>query len=325
MAATTTTRQGKVPPAKAPASTPPTGNPLLSNAKLQQLYASMLACRMLADSTRRTSRRGSEVPSGKEAIVVGTAIGLRREDWLASSQDDILSAFVKGSTLSSLISKPGKHKPVKTSWKEKPKATQASSLSELHLLPGDGDAVAQLHRATGLALAAKANGHGNIVVAFFDETPKFGQHWRESLAFAGEHCLPLLLVMHSTASKKKRASAEGMPFASLLGEGRACAVPVIPVDAEDVVAIYRVAYESIHKARHGGGPTLIQAVAFPKPKAEKRGRHSGPALDSVSRMERYLETKQLFSEVWKKKLVREFQRDLDKAVNVSRPRKRDRA
>jgi pyruvate dehydrogenase E1 component alpha subunit len=37
-------------------------------------------------------------------------------------------------------------------------------------------------------------------------------------------------------------------------------VPAIAVDGNDVLAVYRVASESIFKARHRRGPTLIECV-----------------------------------------------------------------
>ncbi len=57
--------------------------------------------------------------------------------------------------------------------------------------------------------------------------------------------------------------------------------------------MYRVAYESIHKARHGGGPTLIRAVSFPAPQISKA--HHPKHADAVARMEGYLTAKGLFS------------------------------
>jgi len=43
-----------------------------------------------------------------------------------------------------------------------------------------------------------------------------------------------------------------------------CGVPGIPVDAADAVAIYRVAQESIVRARADGVAALIAAVRFPE-------------------------------------------------------------
>ena len=44
--------------------------------------------------------------------------------------------------------------------------------------------------------------------------------------------------------------------------GAAHGVPGMPVDADDAVAIYRVAQESIGRARIGGGAALMECVPF---------------------------------------------------------------
>ena len=105
-----------------------------------------------------------------------------------------------------------------------------------------------------------------------------------------------------------------------MSEGHHCELPVIPVDADDIVAIYRVAYESIHKARHGGGPTLIQAISFPPP--PNGIEHSGRHPDAILRMEDYLAAKGLFSPSWKQKLIDSFNRDVDSAIGHTRSKSR---
>ena len=67
--------------------------------------------------------------------------------------------------------------------------------------------------------------------------------------------------------------------------------PVITVDANDVVAIYRVAQESIARARDGG-PTLIACVPYAA---------EGMSASPIANMERYLAGKKLFDDGGKTK------------------------
>ncbi len=39
-------------------------------------------------------------------------------------------------------------------------------------------------------------------------------------------------------------------------------IPSIPVDGLDLAAVYRVAHESVLRARRGGGPTLIECKPY---------------------------------------------------------------
>ena len=83
----------------------------------------------------------------------------------------------------------------------------------------------------------------------------------------------------------------------------------------DLVALYRVAHEAIKRARQGGGPTLMDC------KLRHRSRqlnHDRSETDPVARMERYLATRKLFSQDWKRQIVRAFKVELDAAVKQAR-------
>jgi pyruvate dehydrogenase E1 component alpha subunit len=83
-------------------------------------------------------------------------------------------------------------------------------------------------------------------------------------------------------------------------------IPVIPVDGNDVVAVYRVSTEAITHARKGNGPTLIDCIFEPS-----------EARDPLLQMETYLTRKGLFSEVWKHQVAAAFKRELDDAVEAA--------
>ena len=90
----------------------------------------------------------------------------------------------------------------------------------------------------------------------------------------------------------------------------------ITVDGNDVVAVYRVAYESLERVRQGGGPVLIEAKTY---------RQDGQALlrterDPLTHMEQYLTAKKLFTTRWKNQLANRFSRELDAAVPTSTSR-----
>ena len=81
-------------------------------------------------------------------------------------------------------------------------------------------------------------------------------------------------------------------------------LPVIEVDANDVVAIYRVSQEAIRRAREGHGPTLIVTNIAP-----------GSADDPLEFMEQYLRARRLWSDAWKQKVVKDFSAELSFLIN----------
>ena len=91
-------------------------------------------------------------------------------------------------------------------------------------------------------------------------------------------------------------------------------LPVIPVEGSDVVAVYRVATESITRARAGRGPTRIDCLRF-SPDGIVRDQDSD---DSILKMEQYLTRKELFCPHWKKEVVASFGKELDRVVAPAR-------
>jgi len=293
---------------------PAASNPLISDAKLKQLYSTMLQCRLLEERAHEMrAGKGKAAPfPGAEATIAGTLLDLRRDDWLLPLHNDLLARFVKGMPLASIFSELRQTDARRTPTTPKPAApAHAKDHSPFHILPSAPNPAAQLNLASGVALALQAQKTGNIVVAFSGDTSDSGKRWQEALRFAGKHCLPLLVLVHTKAAAKTASAKKKQAFVSLLNE-----LPVIPVDAGDLVAIYRVAYESIHKARHGGGPTLIHAISFPRPARSKASSREAPG--AIGKMEAYLAAKGLFSSAWKQELIDGFARNLDIAFNSVR-------
>lgn len=158
--------------------------------------------------------------------------------------------------------------------------------------PAAGVPVSHLAAATGDALRHKLEklDHVAVVYTTMGEPDRAG----EIFATAAKLALPTLYVI------------EGKSPAA----GSHAAIPVIRVDGSDAVAVYRVAYESITRAREGGGPTIMECAAWPL--------DVEPA-DPLLKLERYLTGKRLFRKDWKKRLEQRFGKSLDDtAIAVDR-------
>ncbi len=77
---------------------------------------------------------------------------------------------------------------------------------------------------------------------------------------------------------------------------------MIRVDGSDAVALYRVAHESITRAREGGGATIMECVA------------DVDAPDPLAMLEGYLAGKELFRNAWRRRLEKQNANALDQAV-----------
>ena len=82
-------------------------------------------------------------------------------------------------------------------------------------------------------------------------------------------------------------------------------VPGIAVDADDAVAIYRVAQESIGRARAGGGAALMECVPFA---IEGAAAKRTAANDAVAGLERYLVQRGVATKAWMDREAKAFAR-----------------
>lgn len=147
---------------------------------------------------------------------------------------------------------------------------------------------AQLLAANQDALSNKLKKLGNIAVVFAP-TPRTAPT-SAMFAAAARQLLPVLYVL------------EGGTHAADSCEG----IPVIRVEASDTVAFYRVAYESVTRAREAGGPTIIECAPWP-------GDPHPP--DPLLKLEQYLACRRLFRPHWRRQLQRKYAGVIDQAVS----------
>ena len=268
---------------------------LISDHQLQQMYATMLRCRRIAETANGDSNLST---IGQEAAVVGVAIDLQPEDTVLPLRDARTARHIKGAPLKASISTY--IHPLRREWDE----------IAANMIPRSASVAAQLHLATAVALANKTKKNSNIVVAFLEQEAISVADFQSTLEFAAAQDLPIIFVwVHNLWQKAgTRHAATHLEEISL--RAQACGMPAIPVDGNDVVAMYRVAFESIQRARNGGGPTVIEAHTH---RAARDSEH-----DPIATMERYLDRRELFTTEWKRQLIEHFDHKLSEAV-ISTP------
>ena len=300
-----------------------TGGSLISDAKLKQLYATMVQCRMLTERACRL--RGRPLPPslyaasmGQEAIATGCAIDLQPDDTIALAPNNSIAALVKilveGVPLEGIVAQMYAHH-----------IARDQSHNVIMPCPTQGT---QIHLATSVALVNKRKKKNNVVVAFGDKATTTRGGWHQALQLATNKSLPIIFVVEDNPwPSPKPGPANFKPGDEEKdGKARSDGLPIITVDANDVVAVYRVAYESIQRVRQGGGPVLVEGKPYRLHNPTKRrvvnavSSHSG--RDPLIHMERYLKTKGLFIPRWKEQLVDEFSRKLDASVRAAQKARR---
>jgi TPP-dependent pyruvate/acetoin dehydrogenase alpha subunit len=255
-------------------------NPLIPNARLRQVYLAMMRARALARTLK-------PAPStvGLEACLVSTSVDLGPGDLVSDALAGGVIDFLRGATLGSVL-RPGKTPKI---------SRRGAGRETVTRLPAASGTAERIWTALGAAAAlqaehvraraeAKTSGAAaqpaGVVLVYAQIGGIKTALWRATLSFAARHELPMVFVVFpqlrgSTVGRAKLGVVSALALA--------CGVPGIAVDRDDAVAIYRVAQESIGRARAGGGPALIDCVPFVIQGAPDQRKKADEAIASLER------------------------------------------
>jgi len=122
---------------------------------------------------------------------------------------------------------------------------------------------AQTSHAVGAAYALKLRKeHGRSVLTTFGDGATSEGEWHEAVNFAAIHKLPIVFLCENNewAISTPLSAQMGQPDIYKRGEGYG--MPGVVVDGFDPLACYAVIKEALDRARHGGGPSLVEAKCY---------------------------------------------------------------
>lgn len=285
-------------------------NPLIPNARLRQIYLAMAQARTL-EKTLPAAKRGRAIGLvakttrifGLEACLVSAAADLGPGDLVSDALAGGVVEFLRGTALSEVL-RPGK--AARSSRRGAGVRGVALVCAAAARLPGATGSAERIWAALGAAAALKAAAQvrvedraeggtdtttgrqAGVVVVYTLPGEMKAITWKNTLRFSSDHELPIIFVILPQRHGKLKA---GGVSALALG----CGVPAIVVDADDAVAIYRVAQESIGHARIGGGAALMECVPFALRGTAGRVRVTG---DAIAGLERYLVQRGIATRAW---------------------------
>lgn len=293
------------------------GKTLIDLDTYKRLYAGMLKCRMVEERVlallgRRKAATALKRAIGQEAAAVGSLLPLQAEDEVAPCDRSFVAQVISGRLLNSVFQQL-------LSGREHAKAAELDQTQAAanYVIPAASLEV-QAGVATGVALAIRNRNKAGVVVALSGEGWPEPDNLRTTLAFAAANKLPIVyIVNHDENGPLSHDEADGT--ANL---AQSCGVTAITVDGRDAVAVYRVASESISRARKGIGPTIVHCKFIAAPAmAAKRGMRSHKRqsqLDPLIYMESYMRKRNAWSDSWKESLVKRFTHEIDSAARLAR-------
>lgn len=287
------------------------GFSLIPNEKLIAIYSTMVKCRMFQQKAATLFQQGRlatdlRASSGREACAAAVGVDFQPEDHLSIALGDWLPALVKGIPVSALFRLLAPQ--INGDSRFVSDEAQRQNIF-VHEVDSDRPQIV-LDRAQSIHTDKKPA----FVAAFLQPLAGATGHWQKVMATAAARRLPIVFVHyvpddggvqpHSVLGKKNTNQA--------VFHG----VPTIAVDAADPVALYRVAYEAVTRARQGRGTTLLECTTIPVTPslASPADSRTVQSNDPIFTMETYLKGKRIQPDHHNREVVANFTRDLDLAT-----------
>jgi len=292
---------------------------------LRRLYSYMLKCRTVEERIRVLYRQGRFSGNyfnaiGQEAIEVGATLDLLPEDAIAPSHRNFVTHIMKGTPLTLMFAHIYGRKASPDQGRSAP---AHCGYAPLHIITPASTIAAQLAMGTGIALAYKMQRKQYVVVALCGEGATSLGFWHEAVNFAGVHKLPIVFVVENNGYAESVPISLQTAVQDISAKAAAYGIPGITVNGNDVTAVYNTMREALEHARSGGGATLLEAKAYrwyghseidPAKYRDPAEVEQAKSRDPITAMERYLASRQLWTEQWKQELTAGFSREIDEAI-----------
>src|SRR5271169_938374 len=300
---------------------------------LRTLYSVMLKTRLLEEQVLALLRAG-RIPGvtvpilGGEATEVGACIGLQPDDAISSSQPKLATHVVMDTPLKRVFAQLFHLETVH------PDARSSSETRKPQVVPLTVTIAGQFDIAAGVAFAYRQHEKSNVVVALADDGLAALGCWHEAASLAARQRLPIVFIVENSAQPQSNGTAVVKYDGDLRDRAESYGFPGITVDGNDIVAVWRVTQESIHRARSGAGPTLIECRTWRwhaeaghqsvTGASSTKPVHAWKTRDPLHHMEHYMKKRSLWQPAWKDRLAEEYRAALEEAVAFAEESTRSR-
>lgn len=284
----------------------------IADEQLTSLYEDLTVIRRIdveATALQRQGELGLWPPLlGQEAAQVGSARALRDDDFVFSSYRENGVAYCRGVDLADIL----------RVWR----GTAASGWDPYTVNMATPQIIigAQTLHATGYAMGIQNDGADSVAVTYFGDGATSEGDVNEAMVFAASFQVPVIFFCsnnHWAISEPVRLQSH----VQLADRASGFGIPSLRVDGNDVLAVMAATRVALDRARHGGGPTFIEAVTYrmgPHTTADDPTRYRDAneledwaAKDPISRIKALLDRKGLLTD----QLQQQVQ---DKADTVAR-------
>jgi pyruvate dehydrogenase E1 component alpha subunit len=232
----------------------------IKRADLLQMYYYLRLTRSLEDRITALYRQGRIVGGvytshGMEAIAVGYASALERDDVIAPFHRDMGAFLIRGVLPGEVIAQYLGKRTGPTKGKDGNVHMGDLKRGIIGFVSHLAD---NLPVATGAALAFKIRGEARVVFAGTGDGGTSRGDFHEAMNFASVRKLPVVIFCNNNQYAYSTPVHYQMAIKDVVERAKAYAMPGEIVDGNDVAAVYLSSKRAISRARAGDGPTFLE-------------------------------------------------------------------
>ncbi len=226
----------------------------LDESDLLELYRQLVLLRTYDERSvvyHRQGRIGTyAIFFNHEAMQVGSAYALEREDWIFPSYRESAIGLLRGMPPSTPLSW----------WRGHPQGWW--NPLEYNLASICIPIATHLPHAAGLAWGKKLRGERTCAIAYFGDGATSEGAFHEGANFAGVLRAPVILFCNNNQWAISTPLSAQTAAPTLADKAIGYGMPGVRVDGADVLAVYEATSEAAARARAGDGPSFIEAVTY---------------------------------------------------------------
>ncbi len=289
--------------------------PQISSKVLLEMYKWMFLGRVFDNKMFSLQRQGKlgtfAQTKGHEAVQIGAAFALKKEDWLVPYFREQLITLIRDVPMENILmyyTGDERGQQYQKGW---------------NVLPVCIPVATQLLHAVGMAWAFKLKKKKNVVLAFCGDGATSEGDFHEALNFASVFKVPVVFLCQNnqyaiSVPLKKQTASE-----TLAQKAIAYGMSSLKIDGNDIFAVYKGVKEAVELARKGKGPSFLECLTYrvtDHTTSDDASRYRPikevkiwEARDPILRLRKYLEKKKL----WNKKKEGILYQDVQKKVNTA--------
>lgn len=296
-----------------------------SNKQLVNIYKNLLLPRLVEEKMLLLLRKG-EISKwfsgiGQEAISVGAALALRKEEYLLPVHRNLGLFTARKVPLEKIFAQFQGREQGFTKGRDR---SFHFGTQEHRIIGMISHLASQLSVADGIALGQLMDKENYLTVAFTGDGGTSEGDFHEALNVAAVWNLPVLFIVENNGYSISTPTSEQFRFKSFTEKGRAYGIEAQKINGNNVLEVYEAVYRASRNMRRHPKPMIIEAETFRmRGHEEASGTDYVPEelfkkwakLDPVENFEKFLLKENIIKPAEIEKLKSKTRSDIEKAWN----------